>query len=366
MKRLILVITCLTSFTLQANDDVEKESSRAEFMQSYQRAVELTKEQNFLEAARVTYETIQLGEAAGMSKEEAASLEFNYGVLLVQAKRFDIACDVLDRSVDTYKDLYGKKSPELISPLEEYARCVGRDYQKKSKAIGAYKRAAKLAKENYGKESEQHARVLLLMGQNMLSQMRDRRGNAHLLDALEIFEKVKGPDSSEAIATKFNLAKYAIATRRDDVAIQHLSDVLQRLDKPDNPESRLELTAHSFLVEVYERNGHSDLATQHCLAIGKMTPTREIQDYVPLFKPVPKYPRSALSALQEGSVVVEFSVDEAGFVQNPKVVHRDGSKVFDKPSLEVAKRFRYAPAFVDGKPVRTDGIQNRIVYAIND
>ena len=96
-----------------------------------------------------------------------------------------------------------------------------------------------------------------------------------------------------------------------------------------------------------------------------MIPTRDVQDYVPLFKPVPQYPRSALASSQEGSVVVEFSVDEAGFVQNPKVVDRIGSKVFDKPSLEVAKRFRYAPAFVDGKPVRTDGVQNRIVYEIN-
>ncbi len=127
----------------------------------------------------------------------------------------------------------------------------------------------------------------------------------------------------------------------------------------------MELTAHSFLVELYERNGQSDLATQHCLAVGKMIPTREVQDYFPLFKPVPEYPRNALASIKEGSVVVEFSVDEAGFVQDPKVVDRVGSIVFDKPSLEVAKRFRYAPAFVDGKPVRTDGVKNRIVYAIN-
>ena len=93
-------------------------------------------------------------------------------------------------------------------------------------------------------------------------------------------------------------------------------------------------------------------------------PMTELQNYVPIFKKPPKYPRAALKAGISGDVIVEFNVDENGFVVQPEMVSFNGHKAFVKSALKAAEGFRYAPAFVDGKAVVTRGVRNRIIYEI--
>lgn len=127
---------------------------------------------------------------------------------------------------------------------------------------------------------------------------------------------------------------------------------------------RLALMARAHLVETYEELGRSDRATEHCLAIGRTKPWTGNDDYQPLFKRPPKYPSTALRREMEGWVLLEFTVDEMGFVRNPKIVDGGGGGIFHKPAMEAAKDFRYAPKFVDGQPVAVVGIRNRIIFSI--
>jgi TonB family protein len=125
----------------------------------------------------------------------------------------------------------------------------------------------------------------------------------------------------------------------------------------------MELVTHGLLVEVYERSNQQDLATKHCLAIGKMTPVTTTQNYQPLVKVPPIYPASAWNRKKEGYVTVEYDVDELGFVRNPKIVDIVGHDSFAKVSIEAAKKFRYAPRFIDGKASTTTGVQNRFTFS---
>jgi TonB family protein len=61
-----------------------------------------------------------------------------------------------------------------------------------------------------------------------------------------------------------------------------------------------------------------------------------------LVKVMPNFPRKALTAGLEGSVTVEFDVNEEGVVQNMRVTEStDG--VFITPAIDAASRFRFTP-----------------------
>lgn len=55
----------------------------------------------------------------------------------------------------------------------------------------------------------------------------------------------------------------------------------------------------------------------------------------------------------EGYVILQFDVTETGSVENPLVIEANPPNVFDQSAINAAKQFKYKPAYVNGKPVRT-------------
>ncbi|MFC2080649.1 TonB family protein [Bacteroidota bacterium] len=63
-----------------------------------------------------------------------------------------------------------------------------------------------------------------------------------------------------------------------------------------------------------------------------------------------KYPQEALRRGIEGTVIILFTVDEEGFVKDPRVVNGD-RKSFNKEALRLVEQFpRWIPGEVDGIP----------------
>ena len=99
---------------------------------------------------------------------------------------------------------------------------------------------------------------------------------------------------------------------------------------------------------------------------------------LPRVKVVPEYPSKALRRGLEGWVIVEFEVTSQGRVKSPIVVascvKRQGesdcqshsSNFFDKAAINAVKQFLYIPRFVDGKPVSTKGVQNRLNFELKN
>ena len=120
----------------------------------------------------------------------------------------------------------------------------------------------------------------------------------------------------------------------------------------------------------------------HCLAVGRESPARPDQDYVPLFRMAPVYPTMMLAQGIEGHVDFEFTIDENGFVRDAVVVGEvaDGrpdlvrarvgtsqeDRSFQNAARAAVERFRYAPRFVDGEAVAVDGVKTRISFRIED
>ena len=88
------------------------------------------------------------------------------------------------------------------------------------------------------------------------------------------------------------------------------------------------------------------------------------QPYHPLSKVEPEYPEQALLDNIEGYVILRFEVSETGAVENAEVLEAKPPNIFDESALNAAKQFKYKPAYVNGKPVRTMNVINRIKYII--
>ena len=106
---------------------------------------------------------------------------------------------------------------------------------------------------------------------------------------------------------------------------------------------------------------------------------KESDEYLPIVKVQPQYPRRALSRGLAGWAVVEFTVTELGRVKDPVVIENcafvkhsnrqkaedcsnSPNKVFDKSALKAAGKFLYEPRKRNGTPVQTKGVQNKITY----
>ena len=359
MPRFMIIFLFLCSSAFASEQPISR------FNQHYKESQALARNGEFAQAADAAIQALKIAEEIELGQEQIANLQFNIGFLLNQSRRYPQACEAFELALENYEALQGDTSPYLINTLDNLGSCYSEQTSKGNLAKKNLQRARSIAKASYGESSPEHARALFRLGQAMLMYLGEKRGDIYVKQSLELFDELLGTDSNESRGAQFTLAKFELARKKYSRAAGRFNNILETFDDPDNPSSKLELSIHGFLVETYEADGKSDLATKHCLAIGQMTPAQDVQDYMPLFKPRPTYPPQAIRSGKTGKVIVEFDVDEQGFVQNPKVVAREGSNIFDDPSLEVVKRFRYAPRFVDGKAVHTTGVKNRIVYALS-
>ena len=104
-------------------------------------------------------------------------------------------------------------------------------------------------------------------------------------------------------------------------------------------------------------------------------------EYLPIVKVQPQYPRRALSRGMSGWVIVEFTVTERGTVADAKIVETCGwiknarnegdcfdnpNTVFNSSAVKAAMKFKYKPKVIDGNPVATTGVQNKITFELVD
>lgn len=92
-------------------------------------------------------------------------------------------------------------------------------------------------------------------------------------------------------------------------------------------------------------------------------------DPLPIYKPAPRYPRTASARGIEGYVVVQFTITKNGSVRDPSVVggfDQTGAptEVFDRAALRAVERFKYRPPVVDGETVEQQGVRNRITFKL--
>ena len=99
--------------------------------------------------------------------------------------------------------------------------------------------------------------------------------------------------------------------------------------------------------------------------------------YLPIVKVQAAYPRRALRRRMIGWVIVEFTITEQGTVRDPFVVENCGrilhagqstdcddspNGIFDSAATKAALKFKYKPKVINGNPVATNGVRNKITF----
>jgi TonB family protein len=82
-----------------------------------------------------------------------------------------------------------------------------------------------------------------------------------------------------------------------------------------------------------------------------------------IIKIMPLYPRDAWTNDIEGDVTIEFNVSAEGGVEQIKVI-KSTNPVFITTSIDAISRFRFTPAYQDGKAVAASGIREKFEFRI--
>ena len=361
MKRVITLATAI-AFVSSAVFADEKSDKKA-FREAYKAYQEAEASGNRAAALVSAQKAFEFGEKVfGPDHSNTAALLLNYGRLIY---RHEEAREVLEDAVNRYEKLYGKDAQELIDPLMDLAANSTR-VGTLGGAKRIYRRALNLASQHYPGNTMMEGTIRLEMGKVALQEAYSREALKHLKKARELLASVEGNRALAQIAdADFYIGKYQMTKKDFDEAEDSLLRSLEVFETYA-PNSRITMTNHAFLIRVYEEQGLSDEATKHCRAIGAKTPANPDQDYIPVYRKHPIYPLSAQRAGKEGYAIIELTVDENGFVKDPKVIERDGPSSFETASLDAVRSFRYAPRYENGKPVDSKGVRYRFTYGLSN
>lgn len=192
------------------------------------------------------------------------------------------------------------------------------------------------------------AQIKLEAGRVLLD--KHSRKSRILLQAHEALAASLQENDVRLIESRFLVGKYYQAQGQKKKSIPYWEKNIETLEAVEGPTHHSELISRAFLVDAYETLGRSEEATEHCLAIGRLTPWEENQEGLPLFRMAPNYPVSAVKRGKEGWARVSFTINEIGVVEAINVID-SSSSVFEKPTIEAISKWRYAPKFENGKPV---------------
>ncbi|KPZ64358.1 transport protein TonB [Pseudoalteromonas sp. P1-16-1b] len=340
---LSLSVLSTMSFAEQASN------AQAVFNDAYQNYLNAVKtKENMQQAAEQAY---TLGKAVyGDNSDNTANLAINYaksingyGKKWIE-KRFSLYQQAYTISVNNH----GNKSLETVDSLVGMANFA----PSAQKADYYLEQVIAIAntenKPKFLADMKLEAATILA---NKFSYEKYREAKNYLEEADEYYQANLPKNSVEQIKADFLMASFAEGRKRYDQAIERLNRVVKVFDENLSYDHSAELTAHSRLIGLYEKKGKSDEATKHCIAIAKMVPWKESQEQTPLYRVNPKYPKNKARFSKDGSVVMEFQVDESGFVKNPQVISSEGGVAFEKSAVEALAQWRYAPKFEHGKAV---------------
>jgi TonB family protein len=83
---------------------------------------------------------------------------------------------------------------------------------------------------------------------------------------------------------------------------------------------------------------------------------------LPIVHVFPAYPKVALHNRIAGYVIIEFVLNHKGLPKDPRIIESSPPDIFDKAALSAARKNKYMPCLVNGKPVDTTGAREKIIF----
>lgn len=314
----------------------------------YKKAVAEGNWENALAPGKKAYEIGKSMFAA--SDKNNASLAYNYGHILKELRKNEQALAILIEALKLFEGIYGKEANELVPVLMDIG-IIKSDESVSDVNLVNQNRALAITEKTFGKESIEYGLLSVDVGANAINNTPTFIVKRYLTTGYKVLKsQLESTDLRVAYAA-FNFGKLELMLKNYKSASDYFNETLTSFDDPNKPTSPLELSTHGFLVNTYEELGQSELATQHCLAIGRMTPFKPDQEKLPIFRKNPVYPDAELISGTEGWAQLSYDIDESGFVRNIKELKHHGSGTFVQSAIKAIEKWRFAPAFKEGVPV---------------
>lgn len=275
-----------------------------------------------------------------------ANLAVNWASSLLQKTKLEQARVLLETALPILKKDTGEYNLELVPIYQKIAESYN---QNSKKQIQALEQALEVLAKNLEKKPILVAELQTEIGIQLLSI--GSKKSKILIHANETLNKNLQSDDKRLILSNFYVGKYYMAARRSSKAIDYLNKNITVFEQLEGPTHPLELGSRAILIQALEKNGDSDEATKHCIAIGKMRPWSDNQEQTPLYRIAPKYPTKEARDGVEGWVQFSFTVTPYGFIEDIELLNSSGNKSFIREAKKVIKKWRYAPKFENGKPV---------------
>lgn len=361
MLAALLALTVMGGANALAASD---QGDQAKFQAAYSRYQQAIEDMDAEAAANAAKEAVELGKTLlADDSPSMAALYVNYGMALVDAKRFEDAIPPLKAGIKRLEKLHGKTHESLIDPLWALADAYKGNLIQQHESIPYLKRVLRLVERIRGKDDLLFAKINQQLGEALyLSFYQQPRAPAYLKTAYDTYQRLYNRPAFRTGLAAFWLGKSAMQRRNHALAEEYFYDALSLFEDTSAPGHEFQMLAHTFLILLYEKRGKSDLADAHCQAISLLRPLTGVDGHMPLYKKVPVYPVEALQWRREGFALIEFTVTIRGTVTNMSVVESKGHKSFERAALEAVKFFRYAPAVKDGELVETQGVRNLITF----
>lgn len=364
LKPLTCVILASTMAISLANAN-DQQLTFSEVYSQYNSAVENKNSADRLQFAKLALELG--GKKFGEDSDNAANLKYNLALSFGANKQPKEAFDVFNQVADDYERIYGEYSLQLMRVLLEQIS-TSQEYENNRKNLkfadvienyaSPIRHASNLAEEIAESSANIAAGSYYSLAKTLNSSLLSSRFFKYAYKANVNAEKYLlasvGEKDKRTLEVRFMLGKYMKAKGKKDSAIEYFENVVSTVNSEIDTSHPFELASHAILVELYEKKGQSEKATQHCLAIGNLTPWNDEIDPIPLYRLPPTYPTWAARMRKEGAVVLSFSIDTFGFVKDIKVIKSSG-KSFNKVAIEALEKWRYAPKIVNGQAIVAEG-----------
>lgn len=88
-------------------------------------------------------------------------------------------------------------------------------------------------------------------------------------------------------------------------------------------------------------------------------------DATPIVRIEPRYPIKAARDGKEGFVILSFTINELGGVDDVKVIQAEPRRLFDQEARRALRKWKYKPKIIDGKPVKQPGMTVRLDFTLD-
>ena len=172
------------------------------------------------------------------------------------------------------------------------------------------------------------------------------------------------------------MGKFELDTSNDAIRVElgevrQIQEVQRSEEKPAEPEaaeappeSAIEMTTSVDNARMGVEIGASSMQAE-VITSGTGGFSAADGEYLPIVRVAPQYPSRAAENGIEGWVLVEFTVTAEGTAADVIVVE-SSHQMFERNAVKAAERFKFKPRVVDGEPIESLGVRNRIEFKLED